>query len=90
MTRPGPDPTRLAPRPIVAALIGGEAGAAIGLLVFGGVPFAPLGLAAAGAIGGFVGVAGLERIRRGLVMRGIRRQLRGSSSTPSGEYAAEQ
>jgi hypothetical protein len=90
MTRPGPDPRKNAPRAVVAGLIGAEAGAAVGLLLFGGVPFAPLGLAATGAVGGFVGVAAFERVRRGLVMRGIRRQLRRSRGAAGGEYAAEQ
>jgi hypothetical protein len=90
VTRPGPDPRNNAPRAVVAGLIGAEAGAAVGLLLFGGVPFAPLGLAAAGAVGGFVGMAGFERVRRSLVMRGIRRQLRGGRGAPGGEYAAEQ
>jgi hypothetical protein len=75
---------------VVAGLIGVEAGAAAGLVLFGGVPFAPLGLAAAGALGGWVGVAGFERVRRSLVMRGIRRQLRSGRGAPGGEYASEQ
>jgi hypothetical protein len=72
----GPDPRKRAPRPIVAALIGGEAGAAAGLVFLGGTTFAPLGLAAAGAAVGPLALAAGERLRRGLVRRGIRQQLR--------------
>jgi hypothetical protein len=82
MPIPGPDPTKNAPRPIVAALIGAEAGAAVGLVVFGGTVFAPLGLAAAGAVAGPVAVGAATRVRLGLVRRGIRRQLRQGHPAP--------
>jgi hypothetical protein len=82
MTSPGPDPRNNAPRAVVAALIGAEAGAAIGLLFLGSIPLAPLGLAAAGAGAGFVCVAGLGEARRRLVLRGIRQQLRRGRSAP--------
>jgi hypothetical protein len=82
MPTPGPDQTKLAPRPIVAALIGAEAGAAVGLVVLGGTTFAPLGLAVAGAAAGPLALAGIVRVRRGLVRRGIRQQLRQGHPAP--------
>ena len=82
MPAPGPDPQRNAPRVVVAGLIGAELGAAIGLLFFGSTPLAPLGLAAAGAIAGPIATAGLGGARRGLVPRGIRRQLRRGNAAP--------
>ncbi len=84
MPAPGPDPTKLAPRPLVAALIGAEAGAAVGLVVLGGTVFAPLGLAVAGAVAGPLALAGAGRVQRVLVRRGIRRQLRHSHPAPDG------
>ena len=71
---PPPDPRRLAPREIAGAIIGAEAGAGIGLLVLGSVPFAPLGTAALGAVAGF----GAMRVRHLLVRRWLRHQLRGA------------
>ena len=47
-----PDPRKRAPREVVAAIIGAEAGAGIGLLLFAATPLAPLGLAATGALVG--------------------------------------
>jgi hypothetical protein len=82
MPAPGPDPRRNAPRVVVAGLIGAELGAAIGLLFFGATPLAPLGLAAAGAVTGPIVTAGLGRAHRGLVRRGIRRQLRRGRAAP--------
>jgi hypothetical protein len=82
MPAPGPDQTKLAPRPIVAALIGAEAGAAVGLVVLGGTTFAPLGLAVGGAAVGALALAGFARVRRGLVRRGIRQQLRQGHPAP--------
>jgi hypothetical protein len=76
MSASGPDQTKLAPRPIVAALIGAEAGAAVGLVVLGGTTFAPLGLAVAGAAAGPLALAGGVRVHRAIVRRGIRQQLR--------------
>ena len=84
MLPPGPDPTKRAPRPLVAALIGAEAGAAAGLLFLGGTIFAPLGLAAVGAVAGPLALAGAGRVRRGLVRRGIRQQLREGHAAPDG------
>jgi hypothetical protein len=84
VSAPGPDQTKLAPRPIVAALIGAEAGAAVGLVVLGGTTFAPLGLAVAGAAAGPLVLAGGARVHRALVRRGIRQQLRQSHPAPDG------
>jgi hypothetical protein len=85
MQATGPDQTQLAPRPIVAALIGAEAGAAVGLVVLGGTVFAPLVLAVAGAAVGPLALAGGIRVQRALVRRGIRRQLRDSHTAPDGQ-----
>jgi hypothetical protein len=68
----GPDPRKPARREIVAALIGAEAGAGMGLLVFGGTLLAPLGLAVFGALAG-AGVAGVRGV---LIRRWLREQLR--------------
>lgn len=68
----GPDPRRRARREVVAAIIGAEAGAGIGLLAVGATPFAPLGLAVAGAAAG----AGAIRARQALIRRWLRSQLR--------------
>lgn len=72
----GPDPRNRARREVVAALIGAEAGAAIGLLVVGGTPIAPLGLAAVGAGLG----AGAVTIRQLLIRRWLRAQLRAAAT----------
>jgi hypothetical protein len=68
----GPDPRRRARREIVAAIIGAEAGAGIGLLAVGATPLAPLGLAVVGAAAGF----GVMSVRQALVRRWLRSQLR--------------
>jgi hypothetical protein len=68
----GPDPRKRARREIVAAIIGAEAGAAFGLLVLGGVPLAPLGLALLGAGIG----AAVMHARHKLFRRWVRSQLR--------------
>jgi hypothetical protein len=68
----GPDPRKPVRREIVAGLIGAEAGAAVGLLVFGGTLLAPLGLAVFGAVAG-AGVAGVRGV---LIRRWLRDQLR--------------
>jgi hypothetical protein len=82
MTVAAPDTPQRAPRPVVGALIGGEVGAAVGLLFFGSTMLAPLGLAVAGAAVGPVAGAGLARIRRRLVQRAIREQLRRNHPAP--------
>ena len=68
----GPDPRKPVRREIVAALMGAEAGAGLGLLVLGGTLLAPLGLAVFGAVAG-AGVAGLRSV---LIRRWLREQLR--------------
>ena len=68
----GPDPRRTAPREIVGAIIGAEAGAAIGLIVVGNTLLAPLGMAALGAVAG----AGYFRVRHELARRWLRSHLR--------------
>jgi hypothetical protein len=75
--RAGPlrsDPVRgrHAPRALVAAIIGAEAGAAIGLLAIGAGPLVPLGLAGLGAGIG----AGSVQLRQKLFRRWLRIQLR--------------
>jgi hypothetical protein len=61
-----------APRELVAAIIGAEAGIGIGLLVVGGTVLAPLGFGVLGA-----GVAaGAVHTRNLLVRRWLRAQLR--------------
>ena len=69
---PAPDPRKRARRDIAGALIGAEAGAGVGLLVLGSVPFAPLGMAALGAAAGF----GVMRVHHLLARRWLRHQLR--------------
>jgi hypothetical protein len=67
-----PDPRKRAPREVVAAIIGAEAGTGIGLFVVGGTPLAPLALAALGAAIG----AGAVHMRNTLLRRWLRSQLR--------------
>jgi hypothetical protein len=69
-----PDPRNKAPREVVAAIIGAEAGTGIGLFVVGGTPLAPLAL---GALGAALG-AGAVRMRNMLLRRWLRAQLRGA------------
>jgi hypothetical protein len=68
----GPDPRKPVRREIVAALIGAEVGAGLGLFALGGTLLAPLGMAVFGAAAG-AGVAGL---RGALIRRWLRDQLR--------------
>jgi hypothetical protein len=68
----GPDPRKRARREVVAGIIGAEAGAGIGLLAVGTTPFAPIGLAAVGAVLG----AGLMSLRYALIRLWLRYQLR--------------
>jgi len=79
----GPDPRKRAPRGIVAALIGAEAGAGIGLLFAGGRELAPLGLAAAGALAGPLVAMWLRALRLRLFRRVVREQLRGADESPN-------
>jgi uncharacterized membrane protein len=75
-TEPEAQPPVRAPRAVVGALIGAEVGAAAGLLFAGGVPFAPLGCAAAGALAGPLAARGASHLRTVLVARWLRAQLR--------------
>lgn len=68
----GPDPRKPARREIVAALIGAEVGAGVGLLALGGTLLAPLGMALFGAAAG----AGAASLRGLLIRRWLRDQLR--------------
>jgi hypothetical protein len=68
----GPDPRRRARREVVGGIIGAEAGAGIGLLAMGTTPYAPIGLAALGAL---VGVAVMS-LRHVAIRRWLRHQLR--------------
>jgi hypothetical protein len=72
----GPDPRRRARREIVAALLGAEAGAGIGLLAFGGRELAPLAFAGAGALVGPALALWLRAMKMFLFRRAVRRQLR--------------
>jgi hypothetical protein len=72
----GPDPRRTARREVVAAIIGAEAGAGVGLLALGATPLAPLALAALGAGAG----AGFIWLRQLLIRRWLRSQLRAAPS----------
>jgi len=76
-----------APLPVVGALIGCEVGAATGLLFFGGTLLAPLGLAIGGALVGPVAAEGVVRVRRRLVERAIRQQLRRNHPAPGPSVA---
>jgi hypothetical protein len=69
-----PDRRKRAPRELVAAIIGAEAGTGIGLFMVGGTPLAPLVLAGVGAAIG----AGAVYARNTLVRRWLRAQLRGA------------
>ena len=69
-----PQPRQRAPREMVAAIIGAEAGIGIGLFVVGASPLAPLALGAAGAAIG----AAVVHTRNTLVRRWLRAQLRGA------------
>ena len=70
---------------IVGAVIGVEAGAATGLLLLGGVRFAPLVTTVAGAALGAAGAEPALRLRERLIRHALRRQLRGQGqSQPAG------
>ena len=63
-----------APREMVAAIIGAEAGIGVGLIAVGATPLAPL---AFGALGAGI-AAGAVYARNTLVRRWLRAQLRGA------------
>ena len=68
----GPDPRKPARREVVAAILGAEAGAFVGLFAFGGITFAPIGTAVLGA---GIGAAAMHA-RHKLFRRWLRGQLR--------------
>ena len=70
----GPDPRKPVRREIVAALIGAEVGAGVGLLAVGDTLLAPLGMAVFGAAAG----AAVASLRGLLIRRWLREQLRGA------------
>jgi hypothetical protein len=61
---------------VVAALIGAEGGAAVGLLVFGGIPMLPLGITLGGAAAGPLLLRAGRPLRRLLFRHWLRTQLR--------------
>ena len=65
-------PARMETRDIAAALIGLEAGLALGLLAFGTTLLAPMGM---GILGAVVGLA-IRRGRLQLIRRALRSQMR--------------
>jgi uncharacterized membrane protein len=68
---------------IIGAVIGTEAGAAFGLLLLGGVRFAPLVTTALGALAGAVGAGPGARLRERMIRRELRRQIKGQSELAS-------
>jgi hypothetical protein len=71
-------PQAEAPRKLVGAVLGTEVGAAFGLLLLGGVRFAPLLTTLLGALAGAAGAAPIARLRERLIRRELRRQMRDS------------
>jgi hypothetical protein len=69
------------PRKIVGAVVGTELGAAFGLLLLGGVRFAPLLTTLMGALAGAAGAAPVSRLREHLIRRALRRQMRAASQS---------
>jgi uncharacterized membrane protein YccC len=62
-------------RQLIGAVVGIEVGAASGLLLLGGVRFAPLVTTLAGALLGALGTKPALRIRERLLRRALRRHL---------------
>jgi uncharacterized membrane protein len=67
-----------APRKLVGAVLGTELGAAFGLLLLGGVRFAPLLTTLLGALAGAAGAGPIARLRERMIRRELRRQMRDS------------
>jgi uncharacterized membrane protein len=63
------------PRKVIGAVVGTELGAAFGLVLLGGVRFAPLLTTLLGALAGAVGAGTAARLRERLIRRALRRQL---------------
>ena len=70
-------------RLFIVALIGGQAGAALGLVFLGGMLFAPLLCALAGSAAGPALVIGRDRLKAWAAQRYVRNELRGSQVTSS-------
>jgi hypothetical protein len=68
-------------RRMVGAIVGTEIGAAGGLLLLGGVRFAPLLTTLAGALLGAWGTKPALRLREKLLRRALRRHLHGARSS---------
>ena len=68
---------------VVAVLIGAELGAALGLLVFGGIPLLPIGVTLAGAALGPLALRAWRPLRLVLFQRWLRTRLRGSALPPT-------
>ena len=66
---------------IVGAVIGTEVGAASGLLLLGGVRFAPIVTTVAGAAIGAAAAKPALRLRERMIRRALRRQLRAASQS---------
>ena len=62
-------------------MVGTELGAAFGLLLLGGVRFAPLATTLLGALGGAAGAGPVSRLRERLIRRALRRQMRAASQS---------
>jgi hypothetical protein len=80
-----PETSKPVPRAIVAALIGAEAGAGIGLVFFGSIPMAPLAFAVGGALAGPPAGMAVAVVRRALVARQLRHQIRAAHPPPPAE-----
>ena len=68
-------------RRIVGAVVGTEVGAASGLLLLGGVRFAPLLTTLLGALAGAFAATPVLRLRERLLRRALRRHLRAAGQS---------
>jgi hypothetical protein len=66
---------------VVGAVVGTEVGAASGLLLLGGVRFAPLLTTLLGALAGAFAVKPVVRLRERLIRQALRRQLRAANQS---------
>ena len=71
------------PRKIIGAVVGTELGAAFGLVLLGGVRFAPLLTTLLGAVAGAIGARPASRVREWVIRRALRRQM-GTAGQSSG------
>lgn len=79
------DSDKRTPRAVVAALIGAEAGAGLGLVFFGSTPMAPLAFALGGTLAGPPAGVAVAALRRALVARRLRSQIRAAHPRSAGE-----